>query len=156
QGLRDTQLSHDMGCLEKAKEYANKAMALAVEETSRAYYQHFLAKLASYWDRVRDKVGRQSLPALSRLQQAQDKSAADTGRIPSAQIIHAIYDEAWAEYNRATSANGNLPEQEAEGNMPGELPYWMATRQRLPPKDSWSDFIFSVLFHHPDTQPKWS
>lgn len=156
QWLRDAQLSHNMGCPEKAKEYANKAMALAVEETSRAYYQHFLAKLASYWDRVRDKVGRQSLPALSRLQEAQDESAADTGRIPSAQTIHAIYDEAWAEYTQATSAGGDLPEQGAEGHMPDELPCWMTTRQRLPPKDSWSDFVFGVLFHHPNAQPKWS
>ncbi|KAG7416961.1 hypothetical protein Forpe1208_v005417 [Fusarium oxysporum f. sp. rapae] len=98
QWLRDTQLSHNIGCPEKAKEHANKAIALTVEETARAYYQHFLAKLASYWDRVRDKVGRQSLPALSRLQQAQDELAADTGRILSAQTIYVIYDEAWAKY----------------------------------------------------------
>ncbi|KAG7405711.1 hypothetical protein Forpi1262_v018437 [Fusarium oxysporum f. sp. raphani] len=154
--LRDAQLSHDTNCPEKANEYANRAIVLAVEETARAYYQHFLAKLASYWDRVRDKVGRQSLPALSRLQQAQDESAADTGRIPSAQTIHAIYDEAWTEYTQATSAGGDLPEQGAEGHMPDELPCWMTTRQRLPPKDSWSDFVFGVLFHHPNAQPKWS
>ncbi|KAH7177139.1 hypothetical protein DER46DRAFT_621133 [Fusarium sp. MPI-SDFR-AT-0072] len=120
-----------LSCPEKSKEYANKAIALTVEETARAYYQHFLAKLASYWDRVRDKVGRQSPPALSRLQQAQDELAADTG---------------------PTLAGGDLPEQGGEGNMPDELPCLMTTRQRLPPKDSWSDFVFDVLFHH----PKWS
>jgi hypothetical protein len=88
--LRDAQLSHDTNCPEKANEYANRAIVLAVEETARAYYQHFLAKLASYWDRVRDQVGRQSLPALSCLQRARDESAADTARILSAQTIHAI------------------------------------------------------------------
>ncbi|KAL3587391.1 hypothetical protein FPOAC2_13287 [Fusarium poae] len=154
--LHDAQLSHDMDCPEKAKEYADKAIALAVEETARAYYQHFLAKLGSYWDRVRNKVGHQSLSALSRLQRAQDESTADTASILSAQTIRAIYEEAWAGYNQATSAGCDLAEQAAGGNMSDELPCWMATRQRLPPKDSWSDFVFGVLFHHPHAQPKWS
>ncbi|KAI7759589.1 hypothetical protein LZL87_014219 [Fusarium oxysporum] len=154
--LRDAQLSHDTNSPEKANEYANRAIMLAVEETARAYYQHFLAKLASYWDRVRDQVGRQSLPALSCLQGARDESAADTASILSAQTIRTIYCEAWVEYSRATSASGHLLEQGAECNMPDELPCWMATRQRLPPKDSWSDFLHGVLFYHPNAQPKWS
>ncbi|EXA29450.1 hypothetical protein FOVG_19070 [Fusarium oxysporum f. sp. pisi HDV247] len=154
--LRNAQLSHDTNCPEKADEYANKAIALAVEETARAYYQHFLAKLASYWDRVRDQIGRQILPALSCLQRARDESAADTARILSAQTLRKIYCEAWAEYSRATSASGHLLGQGTECDMPDELPCWMATRQRLPPKDSWSDFVYGVLFYHPNTQPKWS
>ncbi|KAF5706285.1 hypothetical protein FMUND_11688 [Fusarium mundagurra] len=154
--LRDAQLSHDTNCPEKANEYANRAIVLAVEETARAYYQHFLAKLASYWDRVRDQVGRQSLPTLSCLQRARDDSAADTASILSAQTIRTIYCEAWVEYSRATSASGHLLEQGTECNMPDELPCWMATRQRLPPKDSWSDFVHGVLFYHPNAQPKWS
>uniref|UniRef100_A0A0D2YIU5 Uncharacterized protein n=2 Tax=Fusarium oxysporum (strain Fo5176) TaxID=660025 RepID=A0A0D2YIU5_FUSOF len=140
--LRNAQLSHDTNCPEKADEYANKAIALAVEETARAYYQHFLAKLASYWDRVRDQIGRQILPALSCLQRARDESAADTARILSAQTLRKIYCEAWAKYSRATSASGHLLGQGTECDMPDELPCWMATRQRLPPKDSWSDFVY--------------
>jgi hypothetical protein len=32
---------------------ADQAITLAMEETARAYHKHFLAKVASYWDRVR-------------------------------------------------------------------------------------------------------
>ncbi|KAJ9412787.1 hypothetical protein QL093DRAFT_2570441 [Fusarium oxysporum] len=136
-------LSHDTNCPEKADKYTNKAIVLAVKETARAYYQHFLAKLASYWDQVRDQIGRQILPALSCLQRARDKSAADTACILSAQTL-------------STSASSHLLGQGTECDMPDELPCWMATRQRLPPKDSWSDFVYGVLFYHPNTQPKWS
>ncbi|KAF4470037.1 hypothetical protein FALBO_3059 [Fusarium albosuccineum] len=156
QWLRDAQTAYEQHSPDEADEYATKAIALAVEETARAYHQHLLAKLGSYWDRVRDKVGRQSLSALVRLQNAQDESAADAGRIPTAQMIHGIYNEAWAKYSEVEPLGSEHQEQGAECNMPSELPCWITTRQRLPPKDGWSDFVFDILFHHPSAPPRWS
>jgi hypothetical protein len=46
---------------------ADQAITLAIEETARAYYEHFLAKVASYWDRVRYDFRRQTLPPLAAL-----------------------------------------------------------------------------------------
>lgn len=155
--VRDAQEAYDKGHNGEAEKLASRAIVLAVEETARAYHQHFLDKIESYWDKVRDDCGRQNLPALARLQQARDESVADAGRIPTAQTIHAIYAEAWAKYSEAAPDDSDHhSEQGAEGTMPDELPCWMTTRQRLPPKDSWSDFVFDLLFHHPVIPPAWS
>ncbi|KAJ4176481.1 hypothetical protein NW755_014393 [Fusarium falciforme] len=99
--VRDAQEAYDKGHNGEAEKLASRAIVLAVEETARAYHQHFLDKIESYWDKVRDDRGRQNLPVLARLQQARDESAADSGRIPTAQLIHAIYAEAWAKYSEA-------------------------------------------------------
>ncbi|KAJ4175625.1 hypothetical protein NW759_017646, partial [Fusarium solani] len=142
--VRDAQAAYDKGHNGEAEKLASRAIVLAVEETARAYHQHFLDKIESYWDKARDE------------------SVADAGRIPTAQTILAIYAEAWAKYSEAAPDDSDHhhhhhhSEQGAEGTMPDELPCWMTTRQRLPPKDSWSDFVFDLLFHHPINPPRWS
>ncbi|KAH8654747.1 hypothetical protein BGZ61DRAFT_434989 [Ilyonectria robusta] len=141
--VRDAREAYDQGRNEDAEKLADWAIVLAVEETARAYHQHFLAKIESYWDRVRGKLGRQNLPLLARLQHAQVESAAEVGRIPTAQTIHGIYTEAWAKYSEAVLADTN---SSTGGSMPDELPCWMSTRQHLPPKNSWSNFLFKQLF----------
>ncbi|KAH6972604.1 hypothetical protein EDB80DRAFT_833879 [Ilyonectria destructans] len=128
-----------------AEKLADRAIVLAVEETARAYHQHFLAKIESYWDRVRGKFGRQILPLLARLQHAQVESAADAGRIPTAQTIHGIYTEAWAKYSEAVLAD---TDPSTGGSMPDELPCWMSTRQLYRVfKEFWqSIFVSAGLF----------
>ena len=44
--------------------------------------------------------------------------------------------------------------EEAEDPLLEELPCWMMTHQRLLPKDSWSDFVFDLLFQCP-VLPTW-
>lgn len=39
--------------------------------------------------------------------------------------------------------------------LPDELPCWMTTRRRLPPKNSWSDFLFRQIFCRPKP-PTWN
>lgn len=141
--VRDARGAYDQGHNEDAEELVDRAVVLAVEETARAYHQHFLVKIESYWDRVRGDFGRQNVPILGRLQQAQVESAAEAGRIPTAQTIYGIYTEAWAKYSEAAPAD---IDPLTEGTMPDELPCWVTTRRRLPPKNSWSDFLFNQLF----------
>ncbi|OBS15046.1 hypothetical protein FPOA_14064 [Fusarium poae] len=101
--VRNARTEYDRGRNRDAEILADRAVALAVEEIARAYHQHFLAKLHSYWDRLRGKIGRQKLPVLDLLQQAQEESAAETGRIPTAQAVHGIYAEAWDKYRQVTA-----------------------------------------------------
>ncbi|KAJ3454045.1 hypothetical protein MRS44_018677 [Fusarium solani] len=151
--VRDARGAYDQGRDEEAEKLASRAIVLAVEETARAYHQHFLAKVESYWDRVRGDCGRQKLPVLARLRQAQVESAAETSRIPTAQTIHGIYTEAWAKYGEAVPSDNNI-DPSAGDTLPDELPCWMTTRRRLPPKNSWSDFLFNQLFGRPKP-PAW-
>ena len=151
--LRDARGAYDQGRDEEAEKLASRAIVLAVEETARAYHQHFLAKVESYWDRVRGDCGRQNLPVLARLRQAQVESAAEAGRIPTAQTIHGIYTEAWAKYGEAVPSDNNI-DPSAGDTLPDELPCWMTTRRRLPPKNSWSDFLFNQLFGR-SKPPAW-
>lgn len=151
--VRDARGAYDQGHDEEAEKLASRAIVLAVEETARAYHQHFLAKIESYWDRVRGDCGRQNLPVLARLRQAQVESAAEAGRIPTAQTIHGIYTEAWAKYGEAVPADNNI-DPSAGDALPDELPCWMTTRRRLPPKNSWSDFLFNQLFSR-SKPPAW-
>jgi hypothetical protein len=153
QMVRDARGEYDQGHSEEAEELAGRAIVLAVEETARAYHQHFLAKIESYWDKVRGDCGRQNLPVLARLRQAQVESAAEVGRIPTAQTIHGIYTEAWAKYGEAVLSSSDI-DPSAGDTLPDELPCWMATRRRLPPKNSWSGFLFSRLFGH-SKPPAW-
>ncbi|RTE68758.1 hypothetical protein BHE90_016864, partial [Fusarium euwallaceae] len=160
--VRDARAEHDQGHDEDAESLADRAIALAVEETARAYHQHFLAKLHSYWDRLRGKVGRQKLAVLDLLQQAQEESAAETGRIPTAQTVHGIYAEAWAKYCQVTADDGDDGDINASSSSPPlrstlheELPCWMNTRRRLPPKNSWSDFLSDQIFCRPKA-PTWN
>ncbi|RKK76848.1 hypothetical protein BFJ71_g16855 [Fusarium oxysporum] len=127
--LQNAGAEYSRGHNEDAEILADRAIALAAEEIARAYHQHFLAKLHSYWDRLRGKIGRQKLPVLDLLQQAQEESAAETGRIPTAQTIHGIYAEAWAKYYQVTADsdghNGNTDESPFSlgSTLPKELPY---------------------------------
>ncbi|KAL6408560.1 hypothetical protein AUP68_08420 [Ilyonectria robusta] len=134
----------------EGKVIADRIMKLSAEEIARAYNQHLLSKIHSYWDRVRESLGRNVLPDLSRLQQAQKDAAAEAWQIVKAQTIWEIYMEAWAVYTTA------LPDSAQEGSqMLGELPCRMTTRKYLPPKDRWSDFVFQHLFGR-STPPKRS
>ncbi|RKK42406.1 hypothetical protein BFJ69_g18403, partial [Fusarium oxysporum] len=101
--LQNAGAEYSRGHNEDAEILTDRAIALAAEEIARAYHQHFLAKLHSYWDRLRGKIGRQKLPVLDLLQQAQEESAAETGRIPTAQTVHGIYAEAWSKYCQVTA-----------------------------------------------------
>ncbi|KAH7477861.1 hypothetical protein FOMA001_g10542 [Fusarium oxysporum f. sp. matthiolae] len=159
--LQNAGAEYSRGHNEDAEILADRAIALAAEEIARAYHQHFLAKLHSYWDRLRGKIGRQKLPVLDLLQQAQEESAAETGRIPTAQTVHGIYAEAWAKYCQVT-ADGDGHDGDTDespfslgSTLPEELPCWMTTRRRLPPKNSWSDFLFDQIFCRPKP-PTWN
>ncbi|KJZ70305.1 hypothetical protein HIM_10312 [Hirsutella minnesotensis 3608] len=39
--------------------------------------------------------------------------------------------------------------------LPVELPCWMTSRRRLPPKNSWSDYLFQQIFYRPKP-PTWN
>lgn len=149
--VRDARGAYDQGHNEEAEKLASRAIVLGVEETARVYHQHFLAKIESYWDRVRGDCGRQNLPVPARLRQAQVESAAKAGRIPTARTIHGIYTEAWAKYGEVVPAD---IDPLARDTLPDELPCWMTTRRRLPPKNSWSDFLFNQLFYR-SKPPAW-
>ncbi|KAG7402408.1 hypothetical protein Forpe1208_v001976 [Fusarium oxysporum f. sp. rapae] len=163
--VRNARAEYDRGHNRDSEILADRAVALAVEEIARAYHQHFLAKLHSYWDRLRGKIGRQKLPVLDLLQRAQVESAAEAGRIPTAQAIHGIYAEAWDKYRQATAdddddgSDGNINKSSSSSllrsTLPEELPCWMTTRRRLPPKNSWSDFLFDQIFCR-SKPPTWN
>lgn len=151
----NARIEYDQGRREDAERLAGRAITLATQEIARAYHQHFLAKLHSYWDRTRGQVGRQKLPVLDLLKQAQEDSAAETSRIPTAQTIHGIYAEAWAKYCKVMTddvdendrSDFNMSSSSSlQSALPEELPCWMTTRRRLPPKNSWSDFLFQQIF----------
>ncbi|KAK7414022.1 hypothetical protein QQZ08_012556, partial [Neonectria magnoliae] len=158
--LQRARLAFDEGRDREAEQLADRAMKLATEEIARAYHEHFLAKVESYWDGVRGRLGRSKTPSLCRLRRAQDESAADAGCIPTAQTIWEVYVEAWSTYTAAAPApTGETTGQAAaEGDghvLPSELPCWMTTRRRRPPCNSWCDFVFDHLFGRP-SPPTWA
>jgi hypothetical protein len=162
--VRNARAEYDRGKHEDAESLIDRAITLAAEEIARAYHQHFLAKLHSYWDRLRDKVGRQRLPVLDLLQRAQEESAAETGRILTAQVVYGIYAEAWAKYSQVTAddddndddiSTSSSSSSSPRSALPEELPCWMTTRRRLPPKNSWCDFLFDQIFCRPKP-PTWN
>ncbi|KAH6867272.1 hypothetical protein B0T10DRAFT_534293 [Thelonectria olida] len=111
--------------------------------------QHFLAKVELYWTAVCDKLGRRTISKLSLLQQAQAECNTDSGRIPTAQTMWEIYMEVWFKYTAVVPSSNepySFAAAEDEGTLPRELPCWMTNRWRLPPKNSWCDFIFDYLF----------
>ncbi|KAI5456256.1 hypothetical protein BGZ63DRAFT_435853, partial [Mariannaea sp. PMI_226] len=129
--LQDARRAFCEGREQDGRKVAGQILKLCAEEIARAYYQHLLSKMKSYWDRVRDGIGRANIPKLTRLQQAQKDAAVEKSKIVTAQTIWEVYMEAWAEYAARQPANS------LEGDsMPSELPYWMTTRKYLPPKDS--------------------
>ncbi|EEU34826.1 uncharacterized protein NECHADRAFT_88406 [Fusarium vanettenii 77-13-4] len=137
--VRAARAEHDQGRNEDAESLADRAITLAVEETARAYHQHFLAKLHSYWDRLRGKIGRQKLAT-----------------------VHGIYAEAWAKYCQVTAdddddgdINASSSSPPLRSTLPEELPCWMNTRRRMPPKNSWSDFLSDQIFC-PPKPPTWN
>ncbi|PNP80886.1 hypothetical protein FNYG_05773 [Fusarium nygamai] len=151
----NARIEYDQGHREDAERLAGRAITLATQEIARAYHQHFLAKLHSYWDRTRGQVGCQKLPVLDLLKESQDDSAAETSRIPTAQTIHCIYAEAWAKYCQVMTddidendrSDFNMSSSSSlQSALPAELPCWITTRRRLPPKNSWSDFLFQQIF----------
>ncbi|KAH7115723.1 hypothetical protein EDB81DRAFT_611081, partial [Dactylonectria macrodidyma] len=141
----------DQGQRDQGIDLMQNALELAVEEVARAYHQHLLAKLASYWSRARDQVGRQRLGDLIPLQKAQEGCVAQPARIVTARTIWEIYCEAWAMYTQVVGQENGTA---AEETLPPELPCWMSTRRHKPPKNSWCDFVFDQLFHRP-TPPTW-
>ncbi|KAM5517600.1 hypothetical protein FOXYSP1_08385 [Fusarium oxysporum f. sp. phaseoli] len=125
-------IEYGQGHSEDAERLADRAITLAVQEIAQAYHQHFLAKLHSYWDRTQGQFRRQRLPVLDLLKQAQEDSAAETGRIPTAQTIHGVYAEAWAEYCKVMTEDVNKDDHSdinisssssSQSALPEELPY---------------------------------
>ncbi|KJZ72140.1 hypothetical protein HIM_08405 [Hirsutella minnesotensis 3608] len=103
-------------------EQVDKAAGLATEEIAPAYQQHLLSKLESYWGRLRARTGRDCLPAIEALGRRRKESAAQRGRIVTAEMICEIYAEAWRAYSvHMPTAN--------TGQLPNELPCWMTTRR---------------------------
>ncbi|OAQ71918.1 hypothetical protein VFPPC_12036 [Pochonia chlamydosporia 170] len=147
--IHDARQAFDAGQREEGQALAARVIKLAAEEIARSYNQHLLCKIRSYWERVRVDLGRNILPSLSRLLEAEEDVAADRSRIVTAQTVRDIYMQAWDAYSLIV----NSDELETS-TMPSELPCWMTTRKYLPPKDSWSGFVFSNLFSRPDP-PKW-
>ncbi|KAH6949415.1 hypothetical protein BKA56DRAFT_626373 [Ilyonectria sp. MPI-CAGE-AT-0026] len=145
--LQQARSEFDQGHRQRADELVENIVPLATEEVARAYHQHMLSKLQLYWERLRTRVGYNVLPRLRRLQQGQEESVIQVGRIVTAQTLLEIYDEAWTTYMRTQ------PTTESE-QMPTELPCWMATRKCLPPEDSWSNFVFQRLFNCP-SRARW-
>lgn len=147
--IRDARQAFDGGRRDEGRNLARRIVKLAAEEIARAYNQHLLAKIHSYWERVRVNVGRNVLPTLSRLQEAQNEVAADSSRIVTAQTIRDIYLQAWDAYALA------VPTDALElSPMPSEVPCWMTTRKYRPPKDGWSSFVFAHLFDRSEP-PSW-
>ncbi|KAK2122396.1 hypothetical protein NOF04DRAFT_1281893 [Fusarium oxysporum II5] len=107
--------------LDDAEELLERAFSLATEEIARAYHQHVLLKLQSYWERDRARIGHDKLPPLSRLQECIEDSATENGQIVTAQTIWEVYAEGWSLYAEVCA--------DADPNkLPQGLPYWMTTR----------------------------
>lgn len=138
--LQQARSEFDHGCRHRADEVVERIILLITEEVARAYHQHMLSKLQLHWGRLRSQVGHSVLSSLKRLQQSEEESAMQVGRIVTAQTIWEIYDEAWTAYIRTQPVTD--PE-----DMPRDVPCWMATRKYLPPDDSWSNSVFQRLFN---------
>ncbi|KAH6982586.1 hypothetical protein EDB80DRAFT_824530, partial [Ilyonectria destructans] len=147
--LAEARRKFDQGRTREGNRLVKKAADLACEEVARAYHQHLLAKLALYWGRARDELGRQRLRNLDALQIAQHQCVTQAGRIVTAQTIWQIYVDAWDQYTEAVGQQDG-----ALGSLPIELPCWMYTRRHKPPKNSWCDFVFDQLFNRP-VPPTW-
>lgn len=147
--IQDARQAFEEGRKDEGRKLADRIIRLAAEEIARAYNQHLLAKMQSYWERVRNHLGRSELPALSQLRQAKEDSVAERSRIVTAQTILEIYMEAWAVYTSVSSVESLQEEQ-----MPREIPCWVKTRKYQPPKDNWMDFVFEHLLARP-SPPTW-
>ncbi|KAJ3453236.1 hypothetical protein MRS44_018891 [Fusarium solani] len=148
QWLKEARVAFESDQNQEAEELVERAFSLAVEEIARAYHQHILLKLQSYWERDRLRIGQDKVPPLIRLQEGMEESAAEDGQIVTAQTIWEVYAEAWALYAQLYSDTD--PDK-----LPQELPYWMTTRKYVPPHDGWSSFVFRHLFHRP-SPPSWN
>jgi len=149
--LIEARQKFEQGLRDEGIHLMQNALDLSTEEVARAYHQHLLAKLASYWRRARYQVGHQRLGDLNPLLEAQERCMAQPARIVTAQTIWEIYREAWAMYTQAVGQENGTAEEET---LPPELPCWMSTRRHKPPKNSWCDFVFDQLFDRP-TPPTW-
>ncbi|RKK74457.1 hypothetical protein BFJ71_g17270 [Fusarium oxysporum] len=146
--LKEARTAFESDRSQDAEELLERAFSLATEEIARAYHQHVLLKLQSYWERDRARIGQDKLPPLSRLQECIEDSATEDGQIVTAQTIWEIYAEGWSLYAEVCA--------DADPNkLPQELPYWMTTRTYVPPHDRWSSFVFHHLFHRGKT-PSWN
>lgn len=147
------------GQISEGQDLVRRAAELATEEIARSYHQHLLAKIAWYWDKARDSLGRKVIGRLESLQSAQEACLLDRGTVVTAQTIWEIYRDAWAQYTNAIVRQG-LPQQavdsivDTEEHLPEGLPCWMSTRRHKPPKNSWCDFVYDLLFHR-TTPPTW-
>ncbi|KAH6959559.1 hypothetical protein BKA56DRAFT_561910 [Ilyonectria sp. MPI-CAGE-AT-0026] len=148
QWLKEARAAFDSDQNQKAEELVERAFSLATEEIARAYHQHILLKLQSYWERDRLRIGQDKLPSLLRLQEGVEESATDGSQIVTAQTIWEVYAEAWALY-------AQLYADTDPNKLPRELPYWMTTRTYVPPHDGWSSFVFHHLFHRA-SPPSWN
>lgn len=101
--IQDARQAFEDGREDEGGKLADRIIRLSSEEIARAYNQHLLAKMQSYWERVRNHLGRSELPALSQLKQAKEDSDAERSRIVTAQTILEIYMEAWAVYTSVSS-----------------------------------------------------
>ncbi|KAM5510104.1 hypothetical protein FOXYSP1_10204 [Fusarium oxysporum f. sp. phaseoli] len=137
-------IEYGQGHSEDAERLADRAITLAVQEIARAYHQHFLAKLHSYWDRTRGGISSRDGPN------------------PTAQTIHGVYAEAWAEYCKVMTEDVDEDDRSdinmsssssSQSALPEELPCWMTTRRRLPPKTAGLTFSSSRSFAAPNHQP---
>lgn len=147
------------GRVEEGQDLVRRAAELATEEIARAYYQHLLAKMAWYWDKARDSLGRQVIGKLERLQAAQDACFLDQSIVVSAQTVWEIYRDAWAQYTEAVIRQGRAQDIDdtitaIEERLPEEVPCWMSTRRHTPSKNSWCDFVYDMLFHR-QSPPTW-
>ncbi|EWZ78928.1 hypothetical protein FOWG_16872 [Fusarium oxysporum f. sp. lycopersici MN25] len=120
--LNQAKNEFDRGCQRNGNEVIEKVMRPMTEEIARAYHQHMIAKLQLYWERVRTQVGCHRLPRLQQLQQIEQESG-QVGRIATAQTIWEIYDEAWSAYIRIHPVSDG-------GDLPPNVPCWMATRNK--------------------------
>ncbi|KAH7117488.1 hypothetical protein EDB81DRAFT_767268 [Dactylonectria macrodidyma] len=148
QRLQEARRLFDEGQESSGKELAYGLAKLATQEIARAYNLHIFLKLESFWDRLRAKKGRSILPPLSGLKQRMEEAAAQVSRIVTAQTIWEIYAEAWTVYAAIIS-------NEAHSWLPEELPCWMTTRNFVPPKDGWSEYVFRLLFDR-SCLPTWN
>ncbi|KAK2684482.1 hypothetical protein QWA68_016510 [Fusarium oxysporum] len=137
QWLKEARVAFESNQNQEAEELVERAFSLAIEEIARAYHQHILLKLQSYWERDRLRTGQDKVPSLYGCK-----------KIVTAQTIWEVYAEVWALYAQLYSDTD--PDK-----LPQELPYWMTTRKYLPPHDGWSSFVFRHLFHRP-SPPSWN
>ncbi|KAH6983819.1 hypothetical protein EDB80DRAFT_875320 [Ilyonectria destructans] len=122
--LQQARLEFDHGRRHKADRLVESIVCLVTEEVARAYHQHMLSKLQLYWGRLRTQVGYNILPRLlKRLQQAQEESAMQVGRIVTAQTIWEVYDEAWTAYIRTqpTTQSEEMPSDHLAGWRPEKI-----------------------------------